>query len=206
MFLRESGDNLVNDLSKLVSFGNHKLPNTTMIFNMSSASGCPSRKRKLCKVPGICYGVKIEKYAPRYREYTERQGVYWKSHSAKQICVDFYDLINRHQDPIRHFRFNESGDFHNQDCIDKLSEIATFLLLNKRIITYGYSARGDLDFSNATFFCKSSGHCNGNHGQTVVFDPAVEQPPDGFFVCPGDCRSCTACKISTKLNIAFKKH
>jgi hypothetical protein len=195
-----------NQLSKLVSYGNHKLPNTSMIFNMSSASKCPSRKRKLCKVPDLCYGVKIERYAPLYRAYTERQGVYWKSHTAKQICKDLAEVIKGHNNPIRHFRYNESGDFNSQECISKLSDIATFLMFNFKIITYGYSARGDLDFSNASFYCKSSGHCNGNHGKTVVFDPNTEDPPKGFFVCPGDCRSCTACKIAKKINVAFKKH
>ena len=52
-----------NDL--LLSNGNSKIGNDTMILNMGSAMNCPSKKLGLCKLGSKCYALKAEKlYKP----------------------------------------------------------------------------------------------------------------------------------------------
>ena len=50
-------------MSNLFTFGNLKLPKTTMIFNMGEAINCPSRHICVaCNTPGLmCYAEKAER-------------------------------------------------------------------------------------------------------------------------------------------------
>jgi hypothetical protein len=131
---------------------------------------------------------------------------------------------------INALRFNESSDFHSQDCVNKLDYISCGLL-DYDVKTYGYSARLDLDFSNVSFIVRGSGF-DCNNGKTVVIDPVdnrsnrftyqggetfrlVGKPGSGlltcnvagddFFVCPADCRACSYCQ-EEQGNIAFINH
>jgi len=184
-----------------LKFGNSKLPRTTMIFNMSSAEHCPAKG--FCLVRKDCYARPPEKAYPACQPYRERQKEYWLNTPAKDIIKDIDSILSRKRKLPTLFRFNEAGDFHSQECVHKLSAIATFLLKKYNIITYGYSARKDLSFKNARFLVKSSGYNNGNNGVTRVFEKGATIP-NNFFLCPGSCKTCSAC--TTGVNIAFIKH
>lgn len=190
-----------------LSFGNTKLPKTTMIFNMGAAEDCPSKKLGLCKVPVKCYALKAEQQYPKCLDYRRRQQEYWLKTDVDQIIADLYVLLERKKTIPTLLRFNEAGDFHSQDCVDKLSDVAMFLKFQFDIETYGYSARSDLDFSKAAFLVKASNKPlgNGNNGCTVVV-PKGGRVPAGFVVCPGSCKSCTICSEDTQINVAFIAH
>ena len=115
--------------------------------------------------------------------------------------------LHRH---ILYFRYNESGDFYSQKCVDKLNRISEFLKNRYDIITYGYSARSDLDFSNVHFLCKGSGHDNGNNGRTDVKKLTKEEKKlktyNKYVVCRMDCRVCNYCKKPNNINILFPLH
>jgi len=196
----------------LVKFGNHKIGDDTLIINMGTATDCPSKKLNLCQVcnDGIkCYAFKAEQqYKEAVLNYRQKQHDYWKNTPATGIVVDLVNKISRRQKKIKYMRFNESGDFHDQSDIDKLSHVAEHLKHHYKIITYGYSARSDLDFTNATFLLKGSNHNNGNNGMCVVVNNK-DQIPDGYIECPGGkkgCKTCSLCKSDSKINIAFIKH
>jgi len=144
------------ELKSIVKFGNLKLPKTTMIFNMSSATDCPSRRLGLCEYEDICYAKKPEMIYPKVLPYRRRQEGYWLFTDADKIVLDCYRLLLRKNHNVDAFRFNESGDFHSQDCVEKLDYVARHLSDRLGIITYGYTARNDLDFSSVGFVVRNS--------------------------------------------------
>lgn len=189
-----------------IKFGNTKLPASTLIFNMGKAEECPSMKLGYCLYSNICYARQAEQFhsncVPQYRE---RQANYWLSNSAETICQDLYEVIYKKRKKPTLFRFNESGDFYSQECIKKLDQIAKYLKEKFDIVTYGYTARKDLDFSNVSFLVKSSCSNNGNNGITRVFEKKVTIP-DGYIKCPGSCKKCALCSSDKGYNIAFIRH
>jgi len=172
-----------------VTFGNSKLPKTTMIFNMGSATDCPSDALGLCQNSNICYAKAAERqYHKTCPPYRRRQESIWKKYSADQLNLAFQKIIRAKRIKVDAFRFNESGDFWSQECIKKLSEIAHYLKIGLDIITYGYTARKDLDFSNVCFFVLGSNFLLDGEFRTV-------EKPSGYHpVCPGDCTKCTLCQ------------
>jgi hypothetical protein len=208
-----------------LSNGNSKLGDDTIILNMGTAHECPSAKLGLCKLGKACYALKAEKLYPQCKPYRDRQAEYWQTTQAADICRDFDAWFKSHPiiaKRIRWFRFNESGDFYSQQCIDKLDTIAKHLRKTYKVRTYGYSARADLDFSKASFACKGSGHDKGNNGKTMAYKfdahekKAIKAKPhkplpfqynqDKFIVCPMDCKKCNICKTKNKVNVCFPLH
>lgn len=195
----------------IIKWGNHKLGDDTAIFNMTTALECPARKKGMCDVVnrGIkCYAEKAEiQYKNVVPAFRKKQKRWWDETPKEEILEKFAIKIKRRRKKTRYLRFNEAGDFKSQEDVDKLSYVAAGLK-PLGITTYGYSARKDLDFSNAKFLCKGSSHDKGNNGKTIVIEKD-EPVPDGYFLCPGGikgCAKCNLCKINTKLNIAFRKH
>lgn len=197
----------------MLKFGNHKLGTDVAIFNMSSSIDCPSRRLGLCRTINKGYRCYAQKPEIQYKEkcisYRRSQENEWLSKTGNKLLQEFIDKIKRRKLPTRYLRYNESGDFHNQSDITKLSFIAKGLQEELGIITFGYSARSDLDFTRANFIVKGSGFpCK--DGQTTVIDKN-QQAPEGFTVCPESaqvhsCRFCNLCKAEFPFNIAFIHH
>lgn len=190
-----------------IKFGNHKLGDDTAIFNMGAAEDCPSKKKGLCEVvkKGVtCYADKAERTYKHVRSYRRSQQAYWRSGTATEIIRDIAKRVRNRRKETRYLRFNESGDFHDQADVRKLSEVAEGLKC-LGIATYGYTARSDLNFKDAKFLVKGSGHDKGNNGTCTVIGK-TERAPKGYIICPGDCRRCNLCKIDVSHNIAFRKH
>lgn len=215
----------------LLSLGNKKIGNDTLILNMGSAAKCPSRKLGFCKLNKRCYARKAEYQYPPVRDYRESQANYWLNTSKKDIAGQFIEVLTtkrcRNTDTgkleplyksIKYLRFNESGDFYSQECVEKLDYIAEALIRFFDIVTYGYTARKDLNFSQVSFLVKGSGYDNGNNGMTIASEEAKTGMPYAtltyssrhnnrtFIVCPMDCRECTLCKVRNGVHIAFPLH
>lgn len=206
------------------SNGNRKLGNDTIILNMGSGTHCPSKALGLCALNGKCYALKAERLYPEVLPCRMAQANYWQAVTTEQLIVDFDGMLKRHKTiakRIKWLRFNEAGDFYGQADIDKLDALARHLFKTYKIKTYGYSARADLDFSQAFFACKGSGHDNGNNGKTMAFkftkqevkgikgNPKMlpfQYNADKFKVCPMDCKICSACKVKNHVNICFPLH
>ena len=139
-------------LTELIRAGNKKVPSTTAIFNMGSATDCPSRKLGFCQAnnrsgKNICYAKRAEnEYRPNVLPFRRKQEAYWKSCTAEKFIVDFLIMNSLKASPFTALRFNESGDFWEQECVDKATHIAR-VLKKYGIRTYCYTARKDLDFS-----------------------------------------------------------
>ena len=207
-----------------MSLGNSKLGDNTVIFNMGSATDCPSRALGLCKIKDNCYALddEIRYKTPCY--YRRRQQAYWLSNSAYDIGLDMINALRSVRkrvdgklvpllDTIKYLRFNEAGDFHTQACVTKLDIIAS-MLAYYNITTYGYTARADLDFTQCNFNVKGSGHGAGNNGWTIAHKMSdktakalrfkkIDIDGASFRVCPGDCTVCGMCKNNRKINVVF---
>lgn len=182
---------------------------------MGPAATCPSKELGFCKVQGRCYAAKAERLYRNVLPYRTRQYNYWRNTAENSIAVDFDRLLKRLRGPIRYLRFSESGDFYSQIDVRKLSNLARYLKEFHKIITYGYTAREDLNFSDCHFLVKGSSHSNGNNGKTIVLPkkeieshlstlPREERKT--WKVCPGSCKSCNICKVKNGINIIFPLH
>jgi hypothetical protein len=161
--------------------------------------------------------------------FRNRQEDYWKTSTIEKIRADFDYILQKRgtkgkkfQEVIKYFRYNESGDFWTQSCIDKLDQLAYHLKCRYGIVTYGYSARIDLDFSKVqSFKVKGSGYAKlSKHGKTIARELNLDKYGKAFqktgtlimsidkvkfHVCPGNCRKCNLCKVGNK-NIVFQIH
>jgi hypothetical protein len=104
-------------LNDLITSGNKKIPSTTAIFNMGSATDCPSRKLGFCQAinkngKNICYARKSEyEYHPTVLPYRRRQEKYWKSCTAEQFVIDFLTLNALKALPYTALRLREYGEY-----------------------------------------------------------------------------------------------
>lgn len=190
----------------LFTQGNHKLPKTTAIINVTPANGCPARKLGLCPIPNNkCYALKSERpYRPEVLPFRRRQAKIWRAAPAELIAEaiirrSFRCTVNR----ISLLRFSESGDFRNQADVDKMSQIA-YILHYVHIGVYGYTARYDLNFS------KVDPNMTVNGSNFMAHNKYIAIPKDELktktIVCPGNCRVCDLCSKRKHVTIYTGLH
>ena len=196
--------------SVLRTEGNLKIPATTAIFNMSSATDCPSRKLGICKAvvngKSVCYAKRAEcSMRPGVLPFRRKQQLYWKRVEPEQFCAELLAISLAKLKPFTALRFNEAGDFHTQSCVDKAEKIARILKIYG-IIAYAYSSRDDLDYSKIRAL-KISGSGFKKPGIVNIFTmiPNIESKPKGFGICCGNCRVCNRCQRAG-LKTAIVKH
>jgi len=193
----------------IIGTGNIKIPSTTAIFNMSSATDCPSKRLGLCKAEKQgckCYAIKSEyNYRPYVLPFRRQQEAYWKEVNAFEFVSQFLLLNAMKEKPFNALRLNESGDFHSQECVTKAESIA-LILRRFGIVTYCYTSRSDLDFSKVKHLV-ISGSGFQKKGITnefkIVFD--ISERPKGYGVCKGNCKICKRCSIRG-MKTVVKKH
>lgn len=181
----------------LVQKGNKKIPSSTAIFNMGSATHCPSLNKGLCYVASIgvkCYAMKAERLYPRALPFRLRQAKFWKKISAKEFVRQFLEIQKSKRKPFTALRFNEAGDFTNQDCVNKAEEIA-FWLHHEGITCYCYTSRSDLDYSKIRHLVISgSGFTKPGISNLFSTLHSLDELKDGVFLCPQDCNICSRCQ------------
>lgn len=183
--------------SGVFSFGNSKLPYSTAIFNMTSATDCPSDARGLCQVNTAgrkrCYALRTEKMFPKTcLVYKRKQAAFW----AKTSGIDFirYLTHTKYFSKITALRFNESGDFRSQADVNMADNIAGFLFRCFTIKTYCCTARRDLDFSSVrNLIIMGSGFTAPGIAGEFRAVKTVADKPKGFGLCGGDCTTCRRC-------------
>ena len=189
-------------LSKLLSTGNTKLPKTTAIFNMASAHDCPSLALGLCRAYSktgkhVCYARKSETtMRPMVQPRREKQMRFWLDCTPEEFAWQFLLINALKERPWEFLRFNEAGDFHTQDCVDKAERIAT-ILSNYDIKVYGYTCRADLDFSKLRNLVLSGSGFE-KEGVSNIFmmvEDVKADRPKGYGICPMDCRDCNRCMV-----------
>lgn len=184
------------------SIGNHKLGKDTIIFNMTSATDCPSHKLGLCKIGKTrCYAMKAERCYPQVLPFRRRQERTWDSIKPSEF-VSRIAYIKSHNSSLKYLRFSESGDFKSQSDVRKMSSIAKGLS-SLGIRVYGYTARKDLDYSKVHSNMVVNGSGFQVHNEFTATDSLG---PRFDHVCGGDCRKCNWCKGRHGHTIAVKFH
>jgi hypothetical protein len=203
----------MENLKDLVQFGNKKLPKTTAIFNIGSATDCPSKALGLCALCKECYAMKAERQYPQVLPYRERQLAYWSEVSATDFAFEFLAMISKKRNKVDALRVNEAGDFYSQADVHKLEEIAQ-ILATEGIKTYVYTARRDLDFSMCPKLNVMGSFITAEqkHSAFIGVKGAKEHARKmrGFYrktaVCPGDCKKCRLCQVAKGVVIFCEIH
>lgn len=203
----------INQLKKLVSFGNSKLPKSTSIFNMNSATDCPSKKLGLCKLckygkdkKNICYALKSEVQYPDCLPYRRRQEKYFDSIPVNKFIDNYVDMINSKRNKVTELRISEAGDFKTQNSVDKIIKLANYIHKNKNIQSYVYTANDTLNFKNRQNLIVIGSNKMYDKQFIAVPDPIKAQKIDRdkgikSLICKGDCKICTYCPNAKLKNV-----
>jgi hypothetical protein len=174
-----------------MKIGNRKIGDDTIVFNMCSASECPSAQLGLCQLkdPDQCYAYQDEVLWKHALPYRERQEVAWDANDVGALHCQIEGLVQRKRvSVLKYVRVSESGDFRYQGDVDKLSELAN--RLQGDMVVYTYTARRDLDFSGrGALVVNGSGFMVDNEFRVV--DGKIPSIADH---CNEDCRECNMCK------------
>ena len=193
--------NYTNEIQSHLSNGNRKIGKDTAIFNITSAADCVADKLGLCNNSKICYAKKAERLYPQVLPYRRRQTEVWDRYSFRE----FADAIGTYKGgKIKYFRFNESGDLRNSKDVLKLANLAALLKDMYGIVTYGYTARIDLDLELLAKYAIVQTSNFQIDGLNSFY--AVKQFSDGALKCKGDCNCCQLCKVNHGKKIEVLHH
>lgn len=126
------------------TFGNTKLPPSTLVVNITDALNCPT---KSCPMRGICFGVKGEERWGDYQLKNLRNNNAFHTLSPKDIIKWIESYIEHAPIRITQIRISEVGDFESQEQIDFADRMAGRFEDKYGIKTTCYTHRDDLDFS-----------------------------------------------------------
>lgn len=138
--------------SGIFSIGNQKLDNQTLIINFSSALGCPSMND--CPITQkACYAVAGEnrlKDVRRKNLIVQNLVLAAKSKNLLDGLFDIAELYiieaNEHTRlPIQYIRYNEVGDFVDQDMLIKAAKFSKRMRDEYGVISMAYTANKRLD-------------------------------------------------------------
>lgn len=137
----------------LFSIGNAKLSDDTLIINFTSALQCPSVS--LCPVTQkACYAVAGEIRLPNVRRKNLMVQNMWinaiKNKAVGEvfgIAQMYIDILQKTKKPIRYVRFNEVGDFLNQDILNAAALFAKMIKERYGVMSMAYTANNRLDFT-----------------------------------------------------------
>ena len=188
----------INELE--YSIGNKKIGTDTIIINMGSALDCSSLKRGLCQYAEACYAMKAERQYPPVKPFRDRQEHYWLNNTAEQIATDINEALNKHK-KIKWIRFNESGDFHSGECLQKLIQVSN--LVDIRI--YTYTARRDLITNETHKTLPANLAINTSNFERKGLN-AFGQYEDTRAQCRMDCSVCNICKTTKDILINVPVH
>lgn len=194
------------------AWGNAKIPQSTLIVNITSAEHCPSKARGLCQVTHCCYASKCE----RIYKYYKAKNLFmenWLFQTPNHKIIELMTAYIRYAPvPITCIRINEAGDFINQNQIVQWNKIAKYFYETFGIITYTYTARTDLDFMAAPFIMVNGSLPNiaGAIRQFYCvpadfYDNCIPGPNE--YKCPADCTRCHVCSTANFRGVIYcKKH
>jgi hypothetical protein len=188
----------------IFSLGNRKLPNTTAIWNLPSGKTCPMATEQ-CKK--WCYAKKAEKLYPQVLPFRERN-------LKLSQQDDFIKLVNKELSQVKNIkqvRIHESGDFYNQQYLNKWIKIAK---TNPNIIFYAYTKCYHFNYLNRSknFIVlltdddkKHMKHYYKFNGITRVSFNLLDEK---WFNCLMNCKKCNYCYTPSKQikYISFSKH
>lgn len=196
---------------KMLMAGNRKLPKTIGIFNLPHGRTCPGATA-WCKQH--CYTIKAERMYKAVLPYRERN---WTL--AKSPCFTKRMIAEINKGKFKVIRIHESGDFYNQEYLDKWIAIAkalpgvtffaytkSYALLNFSKLPKNFIIRASIDETTPLTL-------KGSYDKLLK---AAVLTKDGkapaalgrtkYYTCPGSCKSCSYCYTKGNKHVAFHQH
>lgn len=211
------------------SIGNMKIGSDTLIFNLGSATTCPSGLSGQCDLHGTnkCYALKAERMYKSTLPYRERQGAWWKSHTAEEIAEAINAAISRKlKTKIKFVRWNEAGDISGPEDLEKMATIAQMTPQLKfytythnqqaldQFLTNGGTLPANLviNLSNFrrpgfnSFMIDTTMKVQSLKKDWKAFRTLVRDRDGHSRTCIGDCSKCSLCKVSHGKDILVPLH
>ena len=190
-----------------ISFGNRKLPKSTMIFNLPARVTCPG-KTAFCNKS--CYALKAERM---YSQVLPARQYNFEASRLDTFDLSMHELIQKNKKKIKQVRIHESGDFYNQAYLLKWYRIC---LNNPGIKFYAYTKSFHLNFagkpSNLVLIASFD-------NTTREASRLTYESKRMFFVysftlvdrkapasCIQDCTICNICWTGKNKNITVNQH
>lgn len=131
---------------KTFAYGNSKVPENTLIINLTSAFNCPSKEAGECQWGKRCYahGTETQYDNTEYRNLRNQHTLGMLSIKELLQLVEAY--IENAPLKIKYIRLHEDGDFKDQETVDFCDKIAGHLKAKYGIQTTAYTHRV-LDYS-----------------------------------------------------------
>ncbi len=200
---------------KAFSYGNQKLPEDTMIVNITSAWNCPSYNNCALGQKIDCYGMKGERSKPNVQLRNLKLQHAYKYMTVKDIVTLVEAYIESAPVRIKRIRISEEGDFPNQETVDFCDKLAGHLKAKYGIVTAAYT-NNPLDYSGVKNMIINGSKYNIKNCTRYfrALPPKIyEQIPEGLvlepyqlpvnklmlntengtFKCHCDCRVCNFC-------------
>lgn len=190
-----------------IAFGNKKVPKTTAIVNTTSWFLCPGRLQGFCELCEVCYD-KCREVMGSVCKSRLNHDLWWRMNDA-HIIAQFYifsiqaQSLKHPEAPINLVRFQEVGDFRNQDDVNKMIEVSNLIYDALGINSYTYTHNRELDYSI------KRPHLTINGSGFMVDNQFTVVKPENYkryveshncFRCPQKCEMCNSI-CSQKLGI-----
>lgn len=190
-----------------IAFGNKKVPKTTAIANTTSWFLCPGRLKGFCELHEVCYD-KCREVMGSVNKSRLNHDLWWRQNDADTIS-QFYiysikaESLKHPEAPINLVRFQEVGDFRNQEDLVKMRDVSNNIYDALDINSYTYSHNRYLDYSidRPHLTINGSGFMIDN--QFTVVSPSEYKryvESHNCFQCPQKCEMCNSI-CSQKLGI-----
>lgn len=188
-----------------IAFGNKKLPKTTAIYNIGTWFLCEGRLKGFCELHEVCY-AKCREIMGNTIKSRLNNYYFWKTNDAQRIAnfiVYSIKAESMKEDKINLLRFNEVGEFENQEDLEKMVEISNIVYNETNVNSYTYTHNRELDFNI------DRPHLTINGSGFMIDNQFSVVPPSEYkryveshncFKCPQKCEMCNSI-CSQKLGI-----
>lgn len=192
-----------------VTFGNAKLPKTTMIVNMGTWFNCPGRKEKFCNICEICY----DKYPEvMYKSRTIgrlEQEIFWRACTAEEFATALINQIeirnaSTRMYKVKQIRWCEVGELRNQEDLEKLIEVTNIIGEEVGLKSYIYTHNKELSFNSKEdrpYLTINGSNFMVDNEYRVMPKEEIEKYNKPHFKCDCDCTVCNACAHNNEIVI-----
>ena len=210
---------------KTFSYGNSKVPENTLIINLTSAFNCPSKNGD-CQWGKRCYAHDTETQYDKTEYRNLRNQHFLKMLTPREILQLVEAYIENAPLKIKYIRLHEDGDFADQETVEFCDKLAGHLKAKYGIQTTAYTHRV-LDYSNinniivngSSYKIKSCDRyfipvayedwkkipegldLSGKDIPMVSTETGLKvDTTHGTYKCPCDCRKCYFCYRTKQQN------
>lgn len=200
----------------VISVGNDKIGEDTLICDVSCALDCYCRLKGYCDITSDCYALALEKFRVGKLLKNVLSASRWLSTSLSEKIDSFEELVKKGNGSVKYIRFNAYGDFFDLESLKTAFTIANYFYREYGIRTYFYTHNKELEsyiikhYAKDDYFVCNFSYPVDNEKQTIaveIKDIRKYLNDDRYIICIGECHYCPYCKMAhlDKI-IVFVKH